>query len=621
MGLDCPINPAGEHKEPETPEKPKTKKPEPITPSNQLLQEVQEVPGAPVKPPSIFEPRRSQRSGRDLRPIDPKTHERIDTKETQSYEEKEPWYSHFMPRVNRIGHDEDHPTEQQVNSSPYAKEWAQARETERAKLRQYGVYEVIPKIPKGHRLVDTKWVYDTKRDQDGNLLRRRARKVGRGFTQEKGVNYGETFSQMSRSETWRILLTLTIQNKLAIRQWDVKAAYLQAPLSHEVYAQDINEDGEIEYWKLCKALYGLKQAGHEWYNTMRTIMTKTVGLTQSIGDPGCFYRPNGLILSTHVDDMVAIAPTEAELDDFEKKVETHVELDKLGIPKKLLGMELTWEEKGTVKLTQRTAIGNLAKEFEIALTEVPSKSLPLNPEIFKEPTNEEDLAPLDKYQSLVGSLLYIARHTRPEISIHVNLLGRRTSKASNNNMRAALQVLRYLMSTQTDGLTILKEVTTDEPINIQGFALASYGGEQSRSQSGSLILLYRNPITWSSRRQDTVAMSITEAEYIACSETAKDIRWLQQLLEEVTQQHVPAVMHVDNEAAIKLTKTQTFHRRSRHIEHRHHFIREMVDRNLIMMKGIAGKENPADPLTKLLPMSQLTEWTKRICSKTYSTNG
>ena len=400
----------------------------------------------------------------------------------------------------------------------------------------------------------------------------------------------------------------------------MKAAYLQAPLNHDVYVQDINEKGETEYWKLHKALYGLKQAGHEWYNTMRNIMVTTANLKQSIGDPGCFYKNTGLILSTHIDDMIAIAQTEEELDNLERAIESQVELDKLGIPKKLLGMELTWEED-SVKLTQKTAIGNLAKEFGIVPTEIPSKSLPLNPEMFKEPTSEEDLTPLQEYQSLVGSLLYIARHTRPEISIHVNLLGRRTSKASHNNMQAALRVLRYLTSTLTDGLTIQKEVTTGEPINIQGFADASYGGEQSKSQSGSLILLYSNPITWSSRRQDTVAMSITEAEYIACSETAKDIRWLQQLLEEVTQQHVPAVMHVDNEAAIKLTRTQTFHRRSRHIEHRHHFIREMVERKLITMRGITGKENPADPLTKLLPMSKLTEWTKKICSKNYSDNG
>ena len=96
-------------------------------------------------------------------------------------------------------------------------------------------------------------------------------------------------------------------------------------------------------------------------------MVTKAGLTQSIGDPGCFYnKENGLILSTHVDDMIAIAPSEKELDTLEKAIETHVELDKMGIPKKLLGMELTWGEG--VKLTQKTAIGNLAKEFEITPT-------------------------------------------------------------------------------------------------------------------------------------------------------------------------------------------------------------------------------------------------------------
>ena len=90
---------------------------------------------------------------------------------------------------NRVGHDEDHPTEEQVANAPtkLASEWAKAREIQRAKLRQYGVYTIIPQVPEGHRPVDTKWVYDVKRDNQGKLLRRRARKVGRGFTQKAGV--------------------------------------------------------------------------------------------------------------------------------------------------------------------------------------------------------------------------------------------------------------------------------------------------------------------------------------------------------------------------------------------------------------------------------------------------
>ena len=515
-------------------------------------------------------------------------------------------------QVNRVGHDDDHPTEEQVMKSPNTQEWAKAREIERAKLRQYDVYTIVPKTQtEGHRVVDTKWVYDVKRDAQGNLLRRRARKVGRGFTQEAGINYGETFSQMSSSETWRILLVLAVQNNWAIRQWDVKAAYLQAPLTHEVYIQDTNEKGETEYWRLNKALYGLKQAGHKWYKTMKTIMQQ-IGLQQSIGDPGCFYK-NELIISTHVDDMMAVAPTEQHLNDIEIAIEDHVELDKLGIPKKLLGMELTWT-KGMVKLTQRTSIDNLAKEHGVTKM---TKTLPL--QINEYELEEKDLLTPEQqkiYQSLVGSLLYINRCTRPEISIHVNLLGRRTAKASPRNMTAAMHVLQYLLSSSDEGLTLKKqnpekkgETKENQTLKIVGYADASYGGEESRSQTGTLVSMNGNAIMWNSRRQDTVSLSITEAEYIACSEIAKDLRWLQQVLQELLpHMNTSTSIMTDNEAALKLCKTQTFHRRTKHIEHRYHYLRMLVDQQVLKVKWINGKENPADIMTKLIPMTSLTKW-------------
>ena len=114
------------------------------------------------------------------------------------------------------------------------------------------------------------------------------------------------------------LLVLALNKNWEVLQWDVKAAYLQADLSHEIYVKDLKEDGTYEYWRLHKALYGLKQAGHEWYNRMRAIM-KSAGLTQCIGDPGCFKGPN-LIISTHVDDMAGYGTQEA-LSAFEKAVE------------------------------------------------------------------------------------------------------------------------------------------------------------------------------------------------------------------------------------------------------------------------------------------------------------
>ena len=568
----------------------------PDSPSQQLFREQSEPPPAPQKPIQP-EPRRSERMGRDV----------------TNWQDRIKQGLAGGP-VNRVGHDDEHPTDEQTHTGPRALEWAKARQTEREKLQKYGVYTIVQKqdIPEGLHPVDTKWVYDVKKDSAGNITRYRARKVGRGFTQEYGLNYHETFSQMARSESWRVLLAIAINTPgWTVMQWDVKAAYLQADLDHEIYVKDLTESGETEYWKLHKALYGLKQAGHQWYNRMREIM-KTAGLTQCVGDPGCFKTPVGnLIVSTHVDDMAGYG-TPAALAAFEKAVEKEVELEKLGKPTKLLGMELTWNKNGSVKLTQRDSIGKLIKEHEIQ--EVPNRSIPLDPNGYVEPRNDETITDPTKYQSLIGSPLYINRMTRPDISLHVNLLGRRTSKPGTNNLRTAKQLGQYLASTINKGLRIEKIKETENPeAQITIYADASYGGENSRSQSGSLVTLYGIPIMWSSRRQDVVSMSITEAEYIACSESAKDAQWIPQLLKEILlNKPIHVTMYTDNEAALKLTKTQTFHRRTRHIEHRFHYIRELVDQKAIRIAGIKGKNNPADPLTKLLPMTSIGRWKTEI---------
>src|SRR4029077_9489154 len=168
------------------------------------------------------------------------------------------------------------------------------------------------------------------------------------------------------------------------------------------------------------------------------------------------------------------------------------------------------------------------------------------------------------------------------------------------------QVLQYLVSTKQEGIHLQKKRENLAPI--KAYADASYGGETSRSQSGNLLMLNGVPIMWRSRRQDVAAQSITEAEYIACSESAKDIRWIQQFLAELEGQERKAMLYTDNEAASKLTKTQKFYQRSRHIEHKYHYIRQFITRNQMTVHGIAGKDNPADILTKLLPMNAVTNW-------------
>ena len=247
------------------------------------------------------------------------------------------------PKIFAVGADPDHSTDQQARTSPQAREWAKARIKEREQLLRYQVFTKISKsdIPEGTRIIDTKWVYLIKRKADGTIKKYKARKVGRGFTQEEGINYDETYAQMMRTETFKILLVIALYRNWAIRQWDVVAAYLQALLKHDIYITDINEDGETEYWKVHKALYGLKQAGHEWFIMLCDIMG-TFGMYQCTGDEGMYVgTASQTIIGTHVDDLIGITPTEAHLDRTERSVEGQVELDKRGKRSKMLGMELT----------------------------------------------------------------------------------------------------------------------------------------------------------------------------------------------------------------------------------------------------------------------------------------
>jgi len=501
-----------------------------------------------------------------------------------------------------------------ARNSPQAAEWTKALKAEREQLVRYGVFTKIKKsdIPDGTKIVDTKWVYIVKRKPDGGILKYKARKVGRGFSQEAGKSYdsNQTFAQMMRPETFKMLLAIALHLGWKVRQWDVVAAYLQAPLHHQVYVSDINEKGETGYWLLHKALYGLKQAGYEWFKTLQEILRKA-GLNQCIGDEGT-YVGSQTIIGTHVDDLLAIGPSEEALGKVERAIEDHVELDKKGQPAQMLGMEIKWG-KDFVVLTQQHLIESTHQLHSISssqsnkMSQSNKTSLPTNTEPFERTNNpEEPRCNKTKYQALIEGLLFIARMTRPDIAIHVNLLGRLAEDPSVTNHQAALKVLGYLYSTRSEGVTINRPLK----LQLEAYADASYGGIEPRSQTGVILTLGQQPVGWYSRRQDIVCLSITEAEYVACCEGAKDLAWARQFLRglQLPNTNPTCMLWTDSEGAQDLSKTTKFMRRSRHIKHRFHYLRQQVQQGLLTIHFIPGKENPADPLTKLLQMIAINNW-------------
>ena len=270
-------------------------------------------------------------------------------------------------------------------------------------------------------------------------------------------------------------------------------------------------------------------------------------MSQCIGDEGAYTnKDHNLIIRTHVDDLLGIAPTEADLDIAEKGAEQQGHMGKCALCRMLHGRYHGRWKTRTISIDSRGATlqGQMGK---CALCRMlhgryhgrwKTRTISIVGGLLYRGTWENALSAEcymgdimvggkpEQYQSIVGGLPFIARMTRPEISIHVNLLGRRATDASPVNWTTALGVLGYLHLTRQEGIILRKA----KGLHLRIYVDISYGGEGARSQTGVLLTLGKQAIGWYSRRQDVVSLSITEAEYIADCKGAKDADWSQQLL-------------------------------------------------------------------------------------------
>ena len=212
--------------------------------------------------------------------------------------------------------------------------------------------------------------------------------------------------------------------------------------------------------------------------------------------------------------------------------------------------------------------------------------------------DEDEPAPNQQlYRSAVGSLMYLATSTRPDISFAVGTLARFSSKPNKSHWIALKRVLRYLKGTAGYGITFRGDGSGE----CTCFSDADWARNKDdrRSTSGYLFKIAGGPVTWRSKRQDTVALSTAEAEYLALSSTTQEVMWMRRLNSELgNSQQGPTIIQEDNQSAISMSKNPQFHGRAKHIDIRHHFIREQVHNGVIELKYCPTQEMLADMFTK-----------------------
>ena len=363
-------------------------------------------------------------------------------------------------------------------------------------------------------------------------------------------------------------------------------------------------------YKLNKALYGLKQAPRAWYSEIDAYFTKR-GFQRSKSEPTLYIKTQGntgiLIVSLSVDDLVFTGSDEKMVEDFKGDMMMPYAMSDLGLLHYFLGIE-TCQNEESVFICQKKYAKTLLERFRMSNCKSIAIPLVVNEKLKKEDGSNEVDASL--YRSLVGSLLYLTA-TRPDIMYATSLLSRFMHKPSQTHFGAAKRVLRYIQGTLDFGIMYERNVET----KLFGFCDSDWGGcvDDMRSTSGYVFSLGSGVISCASKKQQTVAQSTAEAEYVSESLATSQAIWLRRILEDIGEKQGEATqLFCDNKSAIAMTKNPVYHSRTKHIALKHHFIREAVEDDEIVIKYCNTEDQVADILTKALPKDKFQYFRKMM---------
>lgn len=483
-------------------------------------------------------------------------------------------------------------------SRPDAGKWKEALGKEYASLMDNGTWALV-ELPEGRKAIGCKWVLKIKRNPDGSVNKYKARLVIKGYAQKYGIDYNETYAPVMQLTSLRTLIALATARGMYMEHMDVETAFLNAELEEDIYMEQPQEyqvaGKEHLVCKLKRSLYGLKQAPRCWNKNVDSFL-KDAGFISSEADPCVYIRgENGKlsIIGLFVDDCLIITDAEQDLKRVKQEFQSRYKMSDLGKLHYILGLEVVRQGDATF-VNQAKYASEVLKRFGMENCKPVSTPREANEYL---PRDAGEAIDQTKYQALIGSLMYLALGTRPDIANAVGAAAQFCSDPRTEHWAAAKRILRYLQGTTVYGILFSHAEGSSKLI---GYVDADWAGDKTdrRSTSGYMFF-FGGPISWASRKQTTVALSTAEAEYAAASGATQELIWLRRLLESL---HVPqsqtTPLYIDNQSAIAMTKNPVNHARAKHIEIKLHFIRDAYSKGLVNPIYCPSTDNISDILTK-----------------------
>jgi len=482
--------------------------------------------------------------------------------------------------------------------------WRKAFQKELDSMIKRNVWKVIKKkdMPKGRRCVRSKWVFDIKRN--GTF---KVRLVACGYTQIPGVDFTDSFAPVITDVSWRILIVVMLVWNLDAMIIDVETAFLLGDLDEEIYmmCRQVHADDEVLF--LQHSIYGLVQAARQYYKKFISVLKK-LGFKGGYPDPCLMTRhsKNGVVfIAIWVDDSLLVGnknAIEETINDLKKegftlKVEGSLH-DYLSCEIKIdKGRKMGW-------IHQPHLLEKLEKKFADEIKGLQRYRTPGTPgqTMLRSTEAKIDAEKHGIYRSGVGMLLYLIKHSRPDIANAVRELTKALDAPSPAAYKEMLRVIKYTIDTKDLALKIEPmEAESDGSWTIVVYCDSDFARDKETrvSIAGFIIYLLGVPISWKSKGMRSVTLSSSEAEYVALSEAAKEVKFVYQLLQSMGMKvKTPIIVRVDNLGAIFMAENVAVSQRTKHIDVKYRFVQEFIMDGFLKIIFVRTMDNHADIFTK-----------------------
>ena len=522
----------------------------------------------------------------------------------------------------------------EARSRPDAPIWQEAMDREMASLNARNAFEPAD-LPSGRHAIGVRWVFAYKYNPDGTIIRgkEKARLVAQGFSQ-RPEDFDDTYAPVAKMTSIRIILAYAATHDLEVMASDVKTAFLHCRLRKEIYCKQIpgySLSDPKRVLRILVALYGLRQSAYEFYMLLLRCFTSLgmhrcevdhavfVGTWSSPPDPSIPSLPDNAplfaLIPVHVDDGLIVCNSLPLYSWIISELQKTIEIIDMGPASLYLGNRIIRDRpRRKLWLSQRSYCIELLRVWNLSNCTHASTPMANKPHLLEPAPNalphvkDDDIKPL--FQRLVGSLIYLAVCTRPDISYAAMALGQFNANPTRTHLVAAKRVLRYLAGT----LDLALEFNFDGgalPATVSGFLRncafsdADWASDESdrKSISGYCFYFLNSLVSWSATKQKTISLSSTEAEYYSMTHAMKEALWIRLFL-TLNSFPVPRPFPLisDNQSACALANNSSITSRSKHIDVRHHFIRDHISDGTFCTNWVPTADMPADIFTKPLPL-------------------